>query len=185
MNTAFDMAEKSLRQGRTEEAWRIYRQAIEATQRQLGDRHPTTASVMSYVAWALASTSGMSDPMRKQAAALARKATEIQPRNGGYQNTLGVALYRTGDWKGTVAALEKSMQLRSGGDASDWFFLAMAHWQLGEKDEARSDYDKAVARMGKDADKNEELLRFRGEAAELLGIQVKAVSAQEDKTDKP
>ena len=31
--------------------------------------------------------------------------------------------------------------------AIDWFFLAMAHWQLRHKDEARTWFDKAVAWM--------------------------------------
>lgn len=32
----------------------------------------------------------------------------------------------------------KSTQLRKGGDSSDFFFLAMALWQLNEKDKARA-----------------------------------------------
>ena len=58
----------------------------------------------------------------------------------------------------------------------------MAHWQLGDQDDARSWYDKAVERMEKWMDKNkpqdEKLRRFRAEAEELLGI------ADEDSTTK-
>jgi hypothetical protein len=46
----------------------------------------------------------------------------------------------------------------------------MAHWQLERTDEARKLYDKAVERMDKNDPQNEELLRFRAEAVELLGI---------------
>ena len=60
-----------------------------------------------------------------------------------------MAHYRAGDWKAAIAALDKSMQLRKGGDSFDWFFLAMAHWQLGNKDEARKWYDQAVEWMEK------------------------------------
>ncbi len=67
-------------------------------------------------------------------------------------------------------ALEKSMELGKGGISFDWFFLAMAHWQLGKKDEARQWYDKAVPWMEKNNPKNEELRRFRAEAAALLKI---------------
>ena len=73
-----------------------------------------------------------------------------------------------------VAFYEKLAAKR--GDATDWFFLAMAHWQLGDKDEARKWYDKAVEWMDKNQPKNEELLRFRAEAAELLGISEPAKS---------
>ena len=62
------------------------------------------------------------------------------------------------------------MQRLSGGDALERFFLAMAHWQLGKKDEARQWYDKAVKRMNKNEPGNEDIRRFRIEAAELLGI---------------
>ena len=46
----------------------------------------------------------------------------------------------------------------------------MAHWQLGEKDEARQWYDQAVEWMEQKQPDNDELRRFRAEAAELLGI---------------
>ena len=35
------------------------------------------------------------------------------------------------------------MELRQGGDAVDWFLLAMAHWQLGRKDVAVDRYTQA------------------------------------------
>jgi hypothetical protein len=56
------------------------------------------------------------------------------------------------------------------GDAAQWFFLAMAHWQLDEKDKARKWFDQAVEWMDKNQPKNEELRRFRAEAAELMKI---------------
>ena len=64
------------------------------------------------------------------------------------------------------------MELAKGGDAFDWFFLAMAHWRLGHKDEARAWYDKAAAWDAKNLPppENEELRRFRAEAAALLGV---------------
>jgi len=83
----------------------------------------------------------------------------------------GVARYRAGEWEPAIAALEKSIELRRGGDSCDWFFLAMAHWQLGNKGEARRWYDTAIKWMDKKAPTSETLIRFRGEAAELLGVE--------------
>ena len=57
------------------------------------------------------------------------------------------------------------MEIRNGGDSFDWFFLAMAHWQLDEKDEARKWYDQGVQWMEKNKPEDEELRRFREEAA--------------------
>jgi serine/threonine protein kinase/tetratricopeptide (TPR) repeat protein len=103
-----------------------------------------------------------------RAVILAKEAVALNSQVGAYWNTLGAAQYRANDWKAAIAALEKSMDLRKGGDSSDWFFLAMAHWQLGEKDTSRQWFDKAVEWMDKNQPKNEELRRFREEAEELM-----------------
>ncbi len=104
-----------------------------------------------------------------RAVELARRAVERTPQVGAYWNTLGVARYRAGDWQGSVAALEESMQRRAGGDGFDWFFLAMSHRQLGDEETARKWYDLAVEWMDERQPQNEELRRFRVEAAQLLG----------------
>jgi tetratricopeptide (TPR) repeat protein len=112
-----------------------------------------------------------------QAVANAKKAVDLAPGNGECWNTRGIAQYRNGDWKAAIAALNKSVQLRKGGDSSDFFFLAMTHWQLNDKDKARVWYDQAVAWMNKHNPQNKELKRFREEATALLGL-AKAVDAQ-------
>jgi tetratricopeptide (TPR) repeat protein/predicted Ser/Thr protein kinase len=114
-----------------------------------------------------------------RAVPLARKAVALHPQPGGCWNTLGITLYRAGDWNAAVNALEKSRELRQGGDWYDWFFLAMAHWRLGHKEEARRWYDQAIAWMEKNAGelarnkpKHAQFCRFRTEAAELLGVEL-------------
>ena len=52
----------------------------------------------------------------------------------------------------------------------------MAEWQLGNKDEARKWYDQALQWMEKNQPQNEELRRFRAEAAEILKIEKQANS---------
>jgi tetratricopeptide (TPR) repeat protein len=86
---------------------------------------------------------------------------------------LGVVHYRAGHWKDAVAALEQSMALGRKGPIDRWFFLAMAHWRLGEKEKARAWYDQAVRWMDKNQPNNEELRRLRAEAANLLGSKEK------------
>jgi hypothetical protein len=46
----------------------------------------------------------------------------------------------------------------------------MAHRQLGGKDKAQAWYDKAAKWMDKQRPRDAELLPFRAEAAELVGI---------------
>ncbi|HKI33716.1 MAG TPA: hypothetical protein VKA46_17820 [Gemmataceae bacterium] len=67
-----------------------------------------------------------------------------------------------------MTELEKAMTLRHGGDAFDWFVLAMAHHRLGHADEVPRWYDKAVGWMEKNKAGDAELIRFREEAKGLL-----------------
>ena len=101
----------------------------------------------------------------------ARRAVELERSRWAWQ-ALGWAHYRTGDWKASIEALKKSCALDDpkGGDAAQWFFLAMAHWRLGEKDKGREWYDRAVQWMDKNQPKEELLRRFRAEASELLEL---------------
>jgi eukaryotic-like serine/threonine-protein kinase len=125
------------------------------------------------LAWLLATCpdAKVRDPGR--AVELARKAVQLEPKQGFYWQTLGYAEYRAGNWKSAIAALEKVKALGSPGDSLEWYPLAMAHWRLGHKEEARTWYDQAVAWMEKNQPKNEELRRLQAEAAELLGIEKK------------
>jgi serine/threonine protein kinase/Flp pilus assembly protein TadD len=122
------------------------------------------------LAWLLATCPETEHRNPGRAIELARRAVELAPKSGNCWNTLGVAHYSAGDWKAAHAALKKAVELRSGGDSFDWFFLAMTQWQSGQKLEARTWYDKAVQWMDKNQPKNEELRRFRAEAEEVLGI---------------
>ena len=62
------------------------------------------------------------------------------------------------------------------------FFLATAHWHLGDKEEARRWYDKAVEWMDENKPNDKDLVRFRDEAAKLiLGVgEDKEANDQED-----
>jgi tetratricopeptide (TPR) repeat protein len=104
-----------------------------------------------------------------EAVKLASRAVTLSPKNASYWNTLGLAHDLTGDWDSAIRSLENAMELRSGGDASDWFILALTHGRKGHKGQARRWYDKAVAWMEKNKTKDDQLQRFRDEAAALLG----------------
>jgi tetratricopeptide (TPR) repeat protein len=156
-------------QGRHKEAEAAYREAVttyhEAIRLAPGDKR-----LYNDFAWLLATCTDLSVRDPGEAVRLAKKAVALAPTEGNFWNTLGVAQYRAKDWKAAIAALDKSMKLRQGGDSSDWFFLAMASWQLGEKEQARKWYHQAVQWMDKNQPQNEELRRFRAEAAALLGV---------------
>jgi Flp pilus assembly protein TadD len=127
--------------------------------------------VRNNLAWLFATSS---DPRFRdipQAVHLAQQAVKLEPRDGVPWNTLGACLYRSGDYDSAIEALEKSEALEPAKYlAFNGFFLAMAHWQRGEKEKARTWYGQAVQWMDKNQPQNAELRLFRAEADKLLGI---------------
>jgi tetratricopeptide (TPR) repeat protein len=105
-----------------------------------------------------------------EAVGLAKRAVTRAPKVGDYWNTLGVAQYRAGEFQSSLIALGRSVELRSGGDASDYFFLAMTYERLGDRARARTWYDKAVQWMDNRSPQGEGDIRYRAEAKEILGI---------------
>lgn len=143
---------------------------------------PNEPHAFNGLAWLFATSSNPKWRQPAQALELAMKTFQLVPKNDkNFQtclNTLGIAQYRNGDWKKTLEVLEEAVELSTHDLSFSGFFLAMAHWQLGEKVTARTWYDKSVAWMDQNKPKDEELLRFRAEAAELLGIQAELSSAK-------
>ena len=64
---------------------------------------------------------------------LARRAVELKPGDAMCLQALGWALYRTGDFRGSHRGHQEGSSAEDGSLSS-----AMAHWQLGEKTEARA-----------------------------------------------
>ncbi|MFO0954047.1 MAG: tetratricopeptide repeat protein [Isosphaeraceae bacterium] len=108
----------------------------------------------------------------KRAVELMTTAEKLGGTTASSRWVLGLAHYRAGDWKASVAALEDAVKLAKGGTGNSWFYLAMAHHRLGDGVKAREWYDKAVDWMDrtKPADGEGVLRRSRAEAAKLLGI---------------
>ncbi len=112
------------------------------------------------------------DPER--AVVWARRAVALAPGEHNFLNTLGVALYRAGQYAEAISVLDRSLALGQGEIATvDRFFLAMAHHQFGHHAEARSHLDQAVRWVGaqKDLpdDSTNDLAAFRAEAESVLG----------------
>jgi serine/threonine protein kinase/tetratricopeptide (TPR) repeat protein len=165
--------------GKPREAEAVYRRA-EADYSAILNREPNQYGSLNNLAWFLATCPDprLRDPRR--AVELARKATTLQPQRPVGWNTLGIAQYRAGDWEAARRTLTKSIELYASRsppatlESFNTFFLAMAHWQLGERERARQWYDRAVRWMEKYQAHDEELLRIRAEAAALIGGPVAA-----------
>jgi tetratricopeptide (TPR) repeat protein len=166
--------------GRHVEALRIREQLLKVYQEaQHKDADREEGWLLNQLAWFLATCPDpkVRDPER--AVRLAQQATIHKPPTnmtaGSYWLTLGVAHYRAGNWQQTLDALQKGQDLQQSAASRDWFFHAMAHWQLGNRDEARRYYDLADYGMGwfGPSYQTAELRGLNAEAAELLGVKKK------------
>ena len=148
--------------GRTAEAIASFQEAIRL--------RPDNAYTQNGVAWFLATCQDphLRDP--KQAVSYAERATALAPYDWMVWNTLGVAQYRNGDDAAAIAALNRSIRLRNGGNDINLFFLAMAHWRLGHQDTAPQYYARANEMMHNNSSNEDDSSRFRDEAAALLGV---------------
>ena len=155
--------------GRHADALRLGHETLALRRATLGPDHPDTPSSMSPLAELLATCPDARLREPKRAVELAKDAVKLAPRSAWSWRVLGWASYRTGAWKDSIAALEKSIELREdGGDSFQWFFLAMAHWHVGNKEQARRWYGRAVEWADKNRPADAQLRRFRAEAVELL-----------------
>jgi serine/threonine protein kinase len=146
--------------GRQTEAAEPYRKALE-----LEEDDPV---VNNELAWFLVTSP---EPCLRDAARalrLAQKVVTAWPESADYRNTLGVAYYRNGDDRAAVAELERAISMQPGGTPLDWFFLAMAHGRLGDRDKARTLFDRSVEWMARRKPHDNELCRIRAEAQAML-----------------
>jgi eukaryotic-like serine/threonine-protein kinase len=155
--------------GHPDRATEPFRQSIAEYSRGL--QYDADGRIHNNLAFLLADCpeAALRDPSR--GVMLARQALEASPREGNFWNTLGVVCYRAGDWRAAVAALEKSIELYTdaGPDLTDWLFLAMANWQLGDRSQARSWYTKATQALEPRL-LSEGVIRYLKEASALLGV---------------
>jgi serine/threonine protein kinase len=129
-----------------------------------------SAEVLNDVAWFLAMAPVRVRAEPQLALDAVKKAVELEPQNADFDNTLGAARYRAGDWDVAVRTLEKAIELRPGERSENQALLAMAHWQLGHQREAREHYDQFVDLMKKNKSDSASVRHLRVEAANLLGV---------------
>jgi tetratricopeptide (TPR) repeat protein len=173
---ALDEASFALAEENFSQAVSAYSRAITLDEALLED-YPKSMNARSHLAlvrnnlaWLLSTCAEdrFRDPNR--AVQLARGAVALAQKDGNYWNTLGAAYFRAGQFPEADAAFARSMELRGGGDAYDWYFLAMIRHAAGQEPEANRLYERAVQREDSDQGGTEELHRFRVEAANALAL---------------
>ena len=143
---AYQSAGRALRdQGRYLEARNAWSCALDLLSKQLSARpdlpvlRQRWCECANDLAWLLAMAA---DPVVRDPAtalSLASQASTAYPECGAYWNTLGAASYRMQDFRAALTALDRAIWLNGGGTAFDLFFLAMAHAQLGDQQQARTE----------------------------------------------
>jgi Flp pilus assembly protein TadD len=147
----------------------LFEEAI-ATLREAMKSFPDNPAALNALAWSLAVSNKTNQQGLHEAVTLAQQAVELEPTSGAWWNTLGVAQYRVEDYHSAIKALLKSTELGLQGP-SNFFFLAMTEWQLGNQDEARRWYNKGSEWMTQHPQVvGGEIAMIRAETKELLGI---------------
>jgi tetratricopeptide (TPR) repeat protein len=101
--------------------------------------------------WGIVREPGAASERYRQALRWAEAACRLQPGNGNFLNTLGVAQYRVGQYRDALTTLTQAEPLNAkrykGSFPGDPAFLAMAHFQLGQKDQAITALSRLRERM--------------------------------------
>ncbi len=155
-------------QGKLAEAMASWRRAIDCY-RQAGENNPKLAPACNSLAWPLATADDSQLRNPAEAVQLAQTAVRLEPNSWGYWDTLSVAAFRAGDWNTSLDARQEKLQLHPI-DIDDRWFLAMTHWQLGDKAAARQFFDEAIAEIAADNSESDSTSSLREEAERLLGI---------------
>jgi serine/threonine protein kinase/tetratricopeptide (TPR) repeat protein len=106
------------------------------------------------------------------AAVACARAVDLEPKNLTICLECGQVYGSLGQWDKALPLLSKAQELgqQDATLGSSWFPLAMAHWQAGDKAQARHWYDRADRWMVRQESRAPKLRRWRAEAAALLGI---------------
>jgi tetratricopeptide (TPR) repeat protein len=93
------------------------------------------------------------------------RATELQPDDPDYWFTRAVVEYRAGQYRESLASLERVKTKEGGVEGSSWFLVAMNRQQLKQSAEARAAFRKAVDWFEEQQRKAEDnaVLRFQFE----------------------
>ena len=117
---------------------------------------------------------------------LAGQALALQPEVVLAWHTMGMARYRAGQWDEAITALSKTNELEHDkGLAFNGFFLAMAYHKKGDAKQARSWYDRSVSWLADHKVNLPNAVRYRNEAASLLGVQTPRTDAKPKTAPEP
>jgi len=144
---------------------------LEAT--VIAQTYPENPSLLDGLAWRLVKSPDWAPNEYQKALTYIERACQLEPANGSYWNTLGIAYFRVGDNKKALDALQRSDEILKKKNESSIpavvAFLAMAHRHLGHSMEAEVEF-KRLQQLFKDLRwmRNAEATAFLKEAEGLF-----------------
>jgi tetratricopeptide (TPR) repeat protein len=115
---------------------------VRAAALQLAKTWPESALDFNNASWGVVARPDASATDYQRALRQAERACRIEPENGLYLNTLGVAQYRNGLYREALATLSRSNERNQDKEPSDLAFLVMVRVRLGQLDAARAELTK-------------------------------------------
>jgi tetratricopeptide (TPR) repeat protein len=161
-----DLAELLWASGQRSEAAELFRSI-----RELGATlSPDDSASLDNLAWSLASAPVPEWRDIPRAVAIAARSAERCPDGRNGWHTIAVARYRAGEYRAAVEALERMQERPDSFVGEAELFLAMALWQLGDRDAARAHYDRGADWLDQHIIPISQVVRHRREAEALLGV---------------
>jgi WD40 repeat protein/serine/threonine protein kinase len=104
---------------------------VRAAAVRMAERRGDDPAQLNTASWEIAKLSGKTTLEYQRARTFAERAVKLRPSSAAYANTLGVVLYRLGEYEQSVAALARAGLLRGEMSASDLAYTAMALFRMG------------------------------------------------------
>ena len=130
---------------------------------------PTYLANLNDLAWLLVADKAAAPIELDRAILLAEEAVLSAGEHAPFWNTLGIARYRRGDYHKAIHALSRSVSLSpEGGNAFDFYYLALANQALGYPTPAADWLDRAEGWASRHPELGALLASVRAEAAECF-----------------
>jgi uncharacterized protein HemY len=117
----------------------------------VAETYPENPNELNKLAWQLVKSPGGDMSDHRKALRFSEEACQLEPENGDFLSTLGVAYYRVGNYEKALDVLARSDKINAlkdkGPRPTDLAVLAMALEQLGHAKEAEAELQLLRERM--------------------------------------
>jgi tetratricopeptide (TPR) repeat protein len=139
-----------------------------STTRRLAAEFPRVGKYQVELAWEILRSADQGRPAWDDAVLAARLATSLQRRDPAAWAALGGALFRSGQFREAVSALEKARRLGDSRTVAASYYLALSYQTLGSVEAARRAWSEAERMYASNPSPDRALARLRDEARQSI-----------------